>query len=126
MSAGEGVGVGVGKGVGVGVGVGKGVGVDVGKGVGVGSGVDVGRGMDVGSGVDVGRGVDVGSGMKMLQLATNRSPIPTNNRLTCFIAIVPPEVRFCALFGQVTEHLHLSASIIPQKRAMFNKACGGR
>jgi hypothetical protein len=96
ISAGEGVGVGVGKGVGVGVG----------------EGVDVG--------VDVGRGVDVGSGVDVPQLTTNRSPMPINKRLTCFIAIVPPEVGFCALFGHATRHLHLSVSIILQKRAMFN------
>ena len=70
MSAGEGVGVGVGKGVGVGV----------------------GTGVDVGSGVDVGKGVDVGSGVDVPQLTTNKSPMPINKRLMCFISIAPPGI----------------------------------
>jgi hypothetical protein len=59
-------------------------------------------------------------GMNRLQLATSRSPIPINKMLMCFILIAPPKAISCTLFGQVTRHLHLSASIILQKRVMFN------
>jgi len=95
------------------VGVGKGVGVGVGRGVDVGTGVAVGMG--------VGRGVDVGSGVDVPQLTTNRSPIPNNKRLILFISLAPPEANCCALFDQVTRHLHLSTNIILQKQVIYNR-----